>query len=412
MKNRSFIILSVVIFIIITISVNLYLNRSGSIKGKVVYGTDETVTLNDVSIIVDNGETFGNNVITGIYFIPLKPGKHKLVFKKDGYLDSEREVETLPGIQNELLVNLFIKPLKTKDYSGYNLVSANSGSGSLSIFNINENKIINEVNIGKSPYFSVILPEKGKIYVSDSAKNGIAIIDIKNFQLLNFIDLEKGSKPTTIILSPQKDKLLVLNSDAKMISSIGTSDDKLTKEYINFKDDKNIRNIFQNPSDSLLYLVKQKTVYSFSEQNEQKKYDLTKDLYYCNVAFFKNENKLIITDEFNKDLIFLDIYSGKETRIAMNDSPVSIITESLGFNAYILFSDYLSIFDLTRKEFVKEKILTGGSGAKNMVMSPDNSKIFIANSKSNDISVFNIADQTMNTERIKVNSKPLSVNIY
>lgn len=412
MKNR---VIAVSIFVITTIFlVNLYLNRSGSIYGKIVYENDDTVFLKEVSVTLDDTEKHTNNTLTGAYNISgVKVGKHKLKFQKDGYIDSEIDIEILAGQNKEVNARLYRKEIKeAKTYSGYNIITTDSDSNSVSIINLNENKKITSIVTGDKPIQTIVVPEKNKIYISHLNGNNVAIIDSNNFQKVKSIYIGENTKPTFMQISPQKDKIFVLNSETGIVSLINTTTDEAIKDYIDLKDQKKTRNIFFNTSDSLLYLIRKNTVYSFYENIERKKYDLKKDLYECNADYYPNENKLIITDKKNKELILLDILSGEESRISLNSEPISIIVEKSGFNAYILFSDYISIFNLSRKEFVKEQIPTGGSGASYMTLSNDKSKIIISNEKTNDFSIFDIQSEKMLDNVISVGKSPSSVSIW
>ena len=106
-KNRViFLIISSLIFIVAFFL--LFLTRSGDIIGTIVDNYDTSASLSGVKIqIDDNDKQIENNSLTGSFLLQgIKPGQHKLTFKKSGYQKYDETINLKAGETLKLVIKL------------------------------------------------------------------------------------------------------------------------------------------------------------------------------------------------------------------------------------------------------------------------------------------------------------------
>ena len=108
------------------------------------------------------------------------------------------------------------------------IITSNGNDNSLSIIDPIEEKVVNTINVDGAPEASVS-DETGKLFINLEDKNQIVVVDTKTFKVINRFDLSPGTGPTGLaydkknkrLFSGCQELLLILNAeDGKIIDKI------------------------------------------------------------------------------------------------------------------------------------------------------------------------------------------------
>ncbi|MBI4522602.1 MAG: beta-propeller fold lactonase family protein [Deltaproteobacteria bacterium] len=104
----------------------------------------------------------------------------------------------------------------------------NSGSHSLTILDLRDQKILHTANleIGANPSDVAIHPEGRTLYIANTALNSVSVVDSASFQTIDLIPV--GQRPASLALDPGGTTLLVANSGDNTVSVIDTRRNRIS----------------------------------------------------------------------------------------------------------------------------------------------------------------------------------------
>lgn len=110
-----------------------------------------------------------------------------------------------------------------------NLYITNCYDNSIMKIDINREKILGILKIGKNP--TCLSSFNGKIYIANSDSNTISVIDEDSFSLIE--DIAVGERPTDIQIDEENERIFVANGNCYTISIIDLKNKKLESIILN-----------------------------------------------------------------------------------------------------------------------------------------------------------------------------------
>ncbi len=403
--NYSFILYPLIAIICIFIILTVFKSQPSSIIGKVVDNKDQNTLLNGVTISVNDKETFENNSTGGFIIQNLKAGKNKISFKKTGYLPFTDTIEVKRAEEVKITVKLTPEKADTV-FKGSNIIVANSKGNSISITNLN-NRTTDSITVGQNPTSVVAINEKKKIYVANTLESTIYVIDFNIRNIINKIQLPEHSEPIKLVLSSSRDKVYVLNSHLSSILVINTSTDSQTNEIKISRN--NIKDIAINPTSGSLILLTNDGLVEINGDD----INSAKNIPFENISPGQQliivSNNAYIINYSNNEIIKADLGSGTFSRFKVNNTPISIAVNSVGNYIYYATNNSISVMDSSTGSILKENINFENKISK-IIMSNDNSKLFILSDAQGNISFLDTSKNEINNEKYLVGAEPKDIS--
>jgi len=255
---------------------------------------------------------------------------------------------------------------------------ANSGSNTISVVDVSDNKVIKTLNVGSNPCALAVSPLSSLVYVANRGSNDIFIIDAK-------LDSVIGTIPLNYSLID-----IVISYDEKAYVIIDPSEESGWDEYIGAIDLKT--NTF---TDSLFVFPGSCTALRALASYSHFLVAVGEIWPTC---FVKPIASLIIDIETDQVIKHNTLHA--EEIILSPDEEFAYIGFEEGKNR-------LSIFSLDTYQ-IEPIVLPNDVGPTAMAISPDGKKLYIANVITKDVSVFNV--QSRNIEFNIPLSSPIRLN--
>ena len=106
----------------------------------------------------------------------------------------------------------------------------NRGSDSASFIDTHKLSVRGTIALCHQPTDIAILPDSSKAFVACSGSAQVASIDLKTDKLLDLLDV--GKTPVSLTLKPDGGELVVCNFDSDNISIIETTTDEVSGSYL------------------------------------------------------------------------------------------------------------------------------------------------------------------------------------
>jgi YVTN family beta-propeller protein len=98
---------------------------------------------------------------------------------------------------------------------------ANSGSGTVSVFDTGTNSVLANVGVGKEPVDVAVTPDGTRAYVVNKGSNSVSVIAVATLAVI--ANIEVGKEPSGIAIAPDGAYAYVSNFGDDTVSTIGTA---------------------------------------------------------------------------------------------------------------------------------------------------------------------------------------------
>lgn len=112
---------------------------------------------------------------------------------------------------------------------GKYVLSTHGMRGSISVVDLEENKVIKTVKTGPVPNYTIITKDNKKAFVSNTGNNTISEIDLKNWTVKR--KMEAGAAPEHMVFSVNENIIFVSNPRAGKVSVVSVATGKVTKTF-------------------------------------------------------------------------------------------------------------------------------------------------------------------------------------
>lgn len=376
-----------IIILSVAISLGLYYfyPNGAKIEGIIKDSKDPNLKLNGVEVLVDNKIKVTTNELTGKYTIQnLGEGSHNITFSKDGYIPITKNINLSKGEKISLDVSLDFN-LKKEDLPSKILLTLNQNSSYLSAIDITKNSQVFNLPIGSNPILGVLSKRNSKFFTYNIGENTISNIDLKTQSEKRFT-LEKASQISKIELSSEESKLFALNMSMKKIHIIDVNNNTLLSD-INL--DKTYTDFVINKFNNEIILLDDYGLVTYSSSGTKiSEIKFAKSFPRENMKYFDNTKKVFFTSSLVNNILGYDLIKNEGINIDLKEKPLDYTLGNYGNKLYILFKNHLSIFDLDRNVFINENIDIGLQNASKLEKSFTNDYIYINDSLSNIIKIF------------------------
>lgn len=380
-------------------------SRKAIITGKISDITDTTTSLTSVNITLDDKPSVRNNSVGGYILQDVPSGKHTLVFEKQGYQKKIKEIEVKKG--ETLKMNILLYPQKLLLSSDTNMLTVSKGNNSLSIVNLENNTVFKSVPTGSAPDSIAVITEMNKIYVSNSGENNISLIDLKSLKEIKKINMENGKAPSTLLLSPGKDKLYVYNPTTGIFSVLDTKTDAFQNSEIVPEKRDGIKAVFINNLNEIIFVYQDSlSVISASGESERKS---SPGIFYSTGISAASNNSIFVYNNSTNEILNINTSNFEiDSRIKIEGVPGAITVDNSGNTLYVAFPDSLSILSAGSGQPIKEKVAVG-SPISQLKLSPGGNKLYLVSKSSGSILIFDIQKQEVLKTGINVAGIPSSL---
>jgi uncharacterized repeat protein (TIGR02059 family) len=246
-----------------------------------------------------------------------------------------------------------------------------SGSNTLSIIDIETNKIITSVPVGYGPMGVAANPQGTRVYVANKSDNSITEINTSNNTVASTINLPENSNPQGIAVSPGGGRIYTANTGNNSVS---------------------ILNILNNTMENTVYGFNQP--YSFAAVGDGSYVYVTNGG--SNTVSMLDTRKQQVTDTINVGMnprgIAVTPDRSKLYVANFSDNTVTVINSAYQLNNVINTIDV-------------------GLGPIGVAVTPDGKQVFVVNSGSNTVSVISTLDDTV-MATINVGNNPTALGQF
>lgn len=390
-KSYLLLILSPLLLLVIYLIFNTFNN--GNIQGIIVDSSDSTTLLTGTKINLDNKQDFINNDLTGTFNINnIKTGEHIINVSREGYQPYTQKISL--GMGENLKLN--IKLLKSESTAKDNIKIACTTLNNNSVAIINTSGNNNIIETGERPLNVIYSNSKQKIYSQSISEGFITVIDEVTNSKIKDIKFDQKYQIKKIALSSSGDKLYAYAIEANKIYIIDTATDNIISSIdlspitIDFSIDDVTGNVYVIRTEGI-------NVYS-SSGGLISTHNFTKPDFFSKILVINN--KAFLSHSTNNFILEVDLVTNNESNISTNGTIKDIINDSQ--NVYVLLDSGMSIIPVNNVQNVKN-VSTNNVDNSVMSLSKDKSKIYIAD-KSEVIQIFDIANQSISSEKIKAKS--------
>ncbi|NOY66028.1 MAG: PQQ-binding-like beta-propeller repeat protein [Gammaproteobacteria bacterium] len=112
---------------------------------------------------------------------------------------------------------------------GRYVISTHGLKGSVSVVDLESNKVIKIIPTGPVPNFTLITKDNKYAFVSNSGNNSISVIDLKTWKVIRKLD--SGPAPEHMVFSADESRIFATNPRAGKVSVVDVKTGKVIKEY-------------------------------------------------------------------------------------------------------------------------------------------------------------------------------------
>lgn len=242
----------------------------------------------------------------------------------------------------------------------------NNGSGSVSVIDLANNSVVQNISVGGAPIRLAATPDGKKVYVVNTGSDNVSVVDTATRRVTRTIPV--GDEPSEILISPDGMQVYVPNAESRTVSVIDTATDAV---IATLNAGSNCRHLIwvDNAQGSWIYVGNQ------------------------------GASSLTVIDPVR---VVVD------RNIGVGGGPRRLWASPDGSRVYSADyqSDTVSVVDtLTKKRIASIPV---GDGPRGIVVTPDGAEIYVANLNGNSVSVISAATLTV-TDTISVGGAPWTV---
>lgn len=366
--------------------------RTMTVTGKVFENNDEKTQLTNVSITVDNEQIVENEEDSSNFTIKnLKEGYHNISFKKKGYKPFKEYIEVKHGENVSLDVKLSKLSLNSKGevLNFPEFVALSEDSGNVSLIGSNDNKAL----IQNSSIKDIsILAEKNKLYASNYYDNSISIIDYNNPQNTKKINLGTGVNPSKMVFSNNKNQLFIKAENNNFVSIIDTNTETVAQNNFKLDVNEHVKDIMVNPANNKLMAITGNNLSQGINDNlKLTNFTGNKTELYNHFVFMLNPE--------TREVIKVDLYSGKETRIPLQDSPTDITISKKSGAVYVSSMKTITEINPETDTIIKTNQLNINNISSLEVSETDNN-IYLTGKNDSNVYIFDTSKSSLLKEKI------------
>jgi len=112
---------------------------------------------------------------------------------------------------------------------GKYVLSTHGMKGSVSVVDLDGNKVIKNIKTGPVPNYTLITKDNKRAYVSNSGNNSISEIDLTRWKVIR--KMESGPAPEHMAFSGDQKTIFVTNPRAGNVSAVSVATGKITKTF-------------------------------------------------------------------------------------------------------------------------------------------------------------------------------------
>lgn len=400
-RSKRPLFVSLIVLTLLITGLYFWPQRQASLFGIILDGGSNT-PLGAVTITLDS-EKQESLPSTGTFRFQVKAGTYTVKVNHPGYQPFTIS-ETLKAGENKRL-QISLKAVRVVQSFTGNYLIVPLQSNEIEILELPSFKRFAQIGVSGDPQAAIGLPGSHKIYVALTNKHEVAVIDFIRQRLEKKIALKPNSGPIKLALSPNGQRLFVLNGSLRTISIINTNTDNLLEQEI-------------APSSTPLNIVTTNTGQLLIMRNNGL------DRYSADGSFLIDSREI---DDFWGNQILFDapsqaLYAANSDNLTRVDSagnvqrypmPESItaITLDASGEIYLAFGSRLARFQPSTQQLSLEPLATGGHGIIGMLESPDHSALWVAHHGSKDLRIFDKASGAFKDQSISFNGVPQNLSM-
>ncbi|MDR4492404.1 MAG: hypothetical protein R2685_16165 [Candidatus Nitrosocosmicus sp.] len=280
----------------------------------------------------------------------------------------------------------------------------NSDSGSVSVIdgkiphNISSLDKFRKKGIGieteKEPTNIAVNPETNKVYVVNSDSGSVSVIDGKNDKVIT--NVKVGENPTGIAVNPETNKIYIANSKSDTVSVIDGSSNKVDANISGFDFPQGIA---LDVESNMIYVANGGEDFSDVSVIEGLTNNITQNYPTHgeseNILIDPENHRIYLTYFFYYFVSVLDSNTGQEIFKFPIEGPLEDIAVNPATSViYASYLDSLLVIDAENGNILNKIVL--GKDLGNLAFNPVNNKIYVIDSFSNYLSV--IDAETLNVE--------------
>ncbi len=399
-KHTPWLLGGILIILLVT-GLYFWSQRQATLFGVVLDGGSNT-PLGTVIVTVGS-EQQASLATTGTFRFQVKAGTHTVRIKHPGY-QPFTVTETLKAGENKRLQIRLEALRQSASFGGEYLIAPLQGN-QIEILQIPSFKRFAQIGVSGDAQAAIGLPGSHKIYVALTDKHEIAVVDFIRQRLETKIALKPGSGPTQLALSPDGQRLFVLNGSLRTISMINTNTDQLLEQEI--APSSTPLNIVTSNTGQLL-IMRTNGLDRYSADGTMLIESRDIDDFWGNQIIFDAQSQALYAAN-SGNLTRVD-GAGDVQRYPMADSITAIALDTAG-EVYIAFGSRLARFQPNNQQLSMEPIATGGHDIIGILESPDHTSIWVAHRGSQDLRIFDKNSGTFKEHTIKFSAAPQKISV-
>jgi YVTN family beta-propeller protein len=308
------------------------------------------------------------------------------------------------------------------------LYVTNEISGDLSVIDVESERLISTIPLGKRPRGVRVSPDRSTLYVAlsgspiappgvdeeslppaDKKADGIGVFDIKSGKLLRVIP--GGSDPEQLAISLDGRWLFVANEDVGQTSVIDASDGKVVAtipvggepEGVDMRPDGKVVYVTSEEDSEIFVIdaVEPKLITKFAVGPRPRSTGFLPD---SSRAYIGSENgsSVAVIDAMSHKILETIPLSGQMVR------PMGVIASGDGRHVFVSTGRGKSVVTIDTATNKPIGVVEVGERPWGIAVSGDGRTVFTANGPSNDVSFVDVASGTV-TARVKVGDRPWGV---
>lgn len=399
-KHTPWLLGGILIILFVT-GLYFWSQRQATLFGVVLDGGNNT-PLGTV-IVALGSEEQESLATTGTFHFQVKAGTHTVSIKHPGY-QPFTTTETFKVGENKRL-QIHLEALrKNEGFGGEYLITPLQGN-QIEILQIPSFKRFAQIGVSGDAQAAIGLPGTHKVYVALTDKHEIAVVDFIRQRLEKKIALKPNSGPTKLALSPDGQRLFVLNGSLRTISLINTHNDTLLEQEIT--PSSTPLNIVTTNTGQLL-IMRTNGLDRYSTDGSALLDSREIDNFWGNQIVFDAQSQALYAA--NSDNLTRVDSAGNVQRYPMPDSITAISLDASG-EIYLAFGSRLARFQPSTQQLSLEPLATGGHGIIGMLESPDHSALWVAHHGSKDLRIFDKASGAFKDQSISFNGVPQNLSM-
>ncbi len=266
----------------------------------------------------------------------------------------------------------------------------NQGDNTVSVMDIQQNKVISTIKVGKAPVGVAVSSKLKRVFISNVESNNISVIDAVNNKVIDSIALQ--SSPVGLAMAPDHNTLYVADWFSDRIIAINTADYNQRREVI----------VPKAPA-GLAVSEDSNTLYVAARDSNEvavvdtKSFAVTKRIAVGAHPFGLSINKdmLYIVNVYDNTVSVINTRTWAQTKIKVGEHPYCAIPSNDNKTLYVTNTqdDTISVVDLATQQTIA--LIDVGMTPEGISYDATNKLVLVASWGENKVSVIDARTNTL-----------------